>query len=95
MTVFWYWLYCTCATYSLAGWSTSCKFRVDDRATQCQNRSCPTATSGGFASEPHYNILISLSDYTGGVDGIRLAGQPASDLLQRMVCCCLISFYIW
>ena len=42
-------------------------------------------TSGGFASEPHYSILISLSDHTGGIDGVRLSGQPASDLLQQTV----------
>ena len=42
-------------------------------------------TSGGFASEPHYSILISLSDHTGGMDGVRLSGQPASDLLQQTV----------
>ena len=42
-------------------------------------------TSGGFASEPHYSILISLSDHTGGIDGVRLSGQPVSDLLQQTV----------
>lgn len=65
--------------------STSCKFRVDEGATYCQNRTCPTVTSGSFASEPHYSTLISLSDHTGGIDTVRLSGQPASDLLQQTV----------
>ena len=78
-------LYDTCGTNTLTVCSPSCKFRVNEGATHCQNRTCPTVTSGGFASEPHYSILISLSDHTGGIDGVRLSGQPASDLLQQTV----------
>ena len=78
-------LYDTCGTNTLTMCSTSCKFRVDEGATYCQNRSCPTVTLDAFASEPHYSILISLSDHTGGIDGVRLSGQPASDLLQQTV----------
>lgn len=46
---------------------------------------------GGFSCEPHFNLLISLSDHTGGVDGVRLSGQPAIDILACTVSCNLIS----
>ena len=43
------------------------------------------SSSAPLASEPHYSLLISLSDHTGGLDRVRLSGKPASDLLQRTV----------
>lgn len=63
---------------------TSCKVRVDEGSTHCPNKACPSMSSSApLASEPHYSLLISLSDHTGGLDRVRLSGKPASDLLQR------------
>ena len=58
---------------------------MDEGATQCQNKACPSITSGNFSCEPHYNLLVSLSDYTDGIDGVRLSGQPALEILQHTV----------
>lgn len=62
--------------------STSCKWRVDPEVAQCPNSSCPAPSSG---QEPSYNILLSLSDHTDSLEGARLTGQPATDLLQHTV----------
>ena len=59
---------------------------MDEGSTHCPNKACPSVSSSApLASEPHYSLLISLSDHTGGLDRVRLSGKPASDLLQRTV----------
>lgn len=63
-------------------YSDSCHFKVDKEATLCSNKNC---TGLNFSSELHYNIMISLSDHTGGVSGVRLQGKPAVDLLKCTV----------
>ena len=62
--------------------SVSCHFKVEKEAIQCTNKNC---TGMNFSMELHYNLLISLSDHTGGVNGVRLQGQAACDLLKCTV----------
>ena len=40
----------------------------------------------GFMPVPDYNLLLSLSDCTGELEGVWLGGQAARDLLGDMVC---------
>lgn len=62
--------------------SDTCHFKVDKEAAECSNKNC---TGLSFSSDLHYNIMISLSDHTGGVSGVRLQGHPARDLLKCTV----------
>ena len=78
--------------YSVLSHSSVCKFKVLQEATECSNRSCSTVLEGGaesFSVEPMYDVRVSLSDYTGSVDGVRLYGQQAVELLGVMVCVCV------
>ena len=51
----------------------------------CSNQSCPTVLSGDFAPEVVFDLLVTLADHHGSVDGIRLNGQAAIDLLHITV----------
>ena len=78
--------------YSILSHSSVCKFKVLQEATECSNRRCSTVLEGGaesFSVEPMYDVRVSLSDYTGSVDGVRLYGQQAVELLGVMVCVCV------
>ena len=70
--------------YSLFN-SSSCKFRVSQDDVACCNQSCPTVVSGDFTPQVVFDLFISLADHHGSVDGIRLNGQAAIDLLHITV----------
>ena len=40
---------------------------------------------GLFSFEPHFNLLVSFSDCTGGIEGVWLAGHAASSILGLTV----------
>lgn len=68
--------------------STLCKFRIPQGVSECPNRNCPAALGGGgrggkegFSTEPAFDLRVSLSDHSGSVEGVRLSGQPAVELL--------------
>ena len=76
--------------------SSKCKYRVDKSSSQCSNKSCSLncgmyAVSGGgsnpegFSSEPHFNMLVSLTDCTGTVESVAVTGLAASNLLMCSV----------
>ena len=39
----------------------------------------------GFTTESDFNLLVGLSDYTGGLEGVRLMGHAASEALGLTV----------
>ncbi len=61
----------------------------------CKNQNCPSLNRShgsslstleqGFSVEPDFNLFIGLSDCTGGIEGVRLMGQAASELLGLAV----------
>ncbi|XP_019850370.1 PREDICTED: meiosis-specific with OB domain-containing protein-like [Amphimedon queenslandica] len=61
---------------------SSCKFRVSQDDVACSNQSCPTIVSGDFAPEVVFDLFVTLADHHGSVDGVRLNGQAAIDLLH-------------
>ena len=75
--------------------SSLCKFNVTQLqgTSCCPNNSCQSHQQGGGAgggrsgliTELHYDLPVSLSDHTGSLDGVRLKGQAASDLLKKTV----------
>lgn len=67
--------------------STMCKMRAQPSSGQCSNNFCPShsSSSSSFATEPHFSLPIALSDHTAGLEGVRLAGKAAEDLLKLTV----------
>lgn len=72
--------------------SSKCKHRVERDSSQCSNEACSPGDLDGFRCEPQFNILVSLSDCTGSMESVVLAGQAASSLLACSVreCVCLV-----
>lgn len=58
--------------------------RAQPGSSQCSNTSCPSYSSS-FATEPHFNMPIALADHTAGLEGVRLTGKAAADLLRLTV----------
>jgi len=75
-----------------------CKFRVKEDATSCPNQSCTSHQLGSFSANMEFNVLVSLCDHTGSLDGVVLAGSVAEDILQCSVsvyvCVCALTFEI-
>ncbi|CAI8049536.1 Meiosis-specific with OB domain-containing protein [Geodia barretti] len=64
---------------------TTCKMKAQQSSRQCTNASCPSLSSSSsslFATEAQFSLPLALADHTGGLEGVRLAGKAASDLLQ-------------
>jgi len=61
----------------------------------CKNQNCPslltckgsslTSIENGFNVEPDFNFFVGLSDCTGGLEGVRLMGHAASEILEITV----------
>ena len=57
----------------------------------CRNQNCPSlltcqgsslnSIENNFSMEPDFNFFVGLSDCTGGLEGVRLMGHAASELL--------------
>ena len=75
---------CDSYNFSLL-FSSLCKFKTVEGATECPNRRCPTVLGDPFTTEPVYDIRLSLSDCTDSVDNVRLYGQQGAELLGVMV----------
>lgn len=66
--------------------SSACKFRVKDDDTSCPNQSCSSQKlPGSFSANQEFNVLVSFSDHTGGLDGVVLAGSVAEEIFQHSV----------
>ena len=66
-------------------YSTTCKMRAQQGSSQqCLNTSCPSHSSS-FATEAQFSLPLALADHTGGLEGVRLSGKAASDLLKLTV----------
>ena len=101
-----YWLefiagytHCSVFFYSHYYYSSCCKFRVSQDDVACCNQSCTSSVSGDFTAELVFDLFIKLADHTGSVDGVRLNGQAAIDLLHIMVnycyyCCIMLNYYV-
>ena len=77
---------CTHLSLSLLPHSTTCKMRALQSSGQCSNAFCPShSSSSSSATEPHFSMPVALSDHTAGLEGERLAGKAASDLLKLTV----------
>ena len=77
-----------------------CKFNVTQQqgTSSCPNNSCEShhqqglgGGRSGLITELYYDIPVSLSDHTGSLEGVRLKGQAASDLLKKTVRTAIVS----
>lgn len=58
--------------------------RVQQGSNQCSNNSCLSSTTT-FVTETMFSMPIALADHTGGIEGVRLAGKAANELLTHTV----------
>ena len=75
--------------------SSECKFHIPDGVTMCRNQNCQSLNRSqgsslstieqGFSVEPDFNLLIGLSDCTGGIENVRLMGQAANEVFKTTV----------